>query len=76
MRIKVTFKHESYEGKQSNCARNINTVNFVPKDVQGILSSHKISEKHNEQEVFQEKAVIKNFAKFTEKTPVLESLFY
>ena len=27
-------------------------VNFIPKDVQRILPSHKISEKYNEQEVF------------------------
>ena len=30
-------------------------VNFVPKDVQRILSSHKISKKYNEQEVFKKK---------------------
>ena len=30
-------------------------VNFVPKDIQRILSSHKISEKYNEQEVFYKK---------------------
>ena len=42
-------------------------VNFVPKDVQIILSSHKISEKYNKQKVFQEKAVLKNFVNFTEK---------
>ena len=27
-------------------------INFVPEDVQKILSSHKILEKYNEQEVF------------------------
>ena len=30
-----------YEGKQSNSTRNMKHVNFVPKDVQRILSSHK-----------------------------------
>ena len=42
-------------------------LNFVPKDVQSILSSHKISEKYNEQKVFHGKAVLKNFAMFTGK---------
>ena len=42
-------------------------VNFVPKDVQRILSSHKISEKYNEQKVFHKKAALKNFAIFTGK---------
>ena len=27
-------------------------VNFIPKDIQRILSSYKISEKYNKQEVF------------------------
>ena len=27
-------------------------INFVPEDIQGILSSHKISEKYNERDVF------------------------
>ena len=44
-------------------------VNFVPKDVQRILSSHKISERYNEQKVFYKKAVLKNFAIFTGKHP-------
>ena len=42
-------------------------VNFVPTDVQRILSSYKISEKYNEQKVFHKKAVLKNFAIFTRK---------
>ena len=50
-------------------------INFVPKDVQRILSSYKISEKHNEQELFYTKTVHKNFAKFTEK-PMCWSLFF
>ena len=31
------------KGKQSNSTRNMKNVKFVPKDVQRILSSHKIS---------------------------------
>ena len=42
-------------------------VNFVPKDVQRILSSHKILEKYNGQKVFHKKAVLKNFGIFTGK---------
>ena len=42
-------------------------VNFVPKDVQIILSSHTISEKYNEQNVFHKKVVLENFAIFTGK---------
>ena len=41
--------------------------NFVPKDVQRIQSSHKISEKYNEQKLFNKKAVLKNFVIFTGK---------
>ena len=37
-------------------------VNFAPKDVQIILSSHKILEKYDEQKVFRKKAILKNFA--------------
>ena len=36
-------------GNQNNSTRNMENVNFVHKDVQKILSSHKISEKYNEQ---------------------------
>ena len=39
-------------------------VNFVPKDVQRILLSHKISEQYNEQ-VFYKKVALKKFAIFT-----------
>ena len=42
-------------------------INFVPKDVQRILSSDKISEKCNEQKVFFKKIVLNNFAIFTGK---------
>ena len=42
-------------------------VNFVTKDVQRILSSHKTSEKYNDQKVFYEKAVLKSYATFTVK---------
>ena len=33
--------------------------NFVPKDVQRILSSHKVSEKYNEEKVFTRKLFLK-----------------
>ena len=33
-------------------------TNFVPEDIQGILSSHKISEKYNERDVFYIKSCI------------------
>ena len=39
---------------------------FIPKVVQRILSSHKFSEKYNEQ-VFYKKNVLNNFAIFTGK---------
>ena len=42
-------------------------MNFVPKDVQNILSSHKISEEYNEQKVLHKKAALKNFTTFTGK---------
>ena len=43
---------ESYEGKKSNGTRNKKNINFVPEDIQIILSSHESSEKYNEWEVF------------------------
>ena len=47
------FKHYNYEGKQSNGTRNMKNINFVPEDIQGILSSPKISERCNdERDVF------------------------
>ena len=36
-------------GNQGNSTRNTKNVNFVSKDVQKILSSHKILKKYNEQ---------------------------
>ena len=36
-------------GNQSNSTRKMKNVNFVHKDVQKILSPHKISKKCNEQ---------------------------
>ena len=42
-------------------------VTFVPKDVQRILSSHKISENYNEHKVSYKKTVLKEFAIFTGK---------
>ena len=47
--------------------KKIENINFVPKDVQGILSSDKISEKYNEQKVLFKKTVLNNFAIFTGK---------
>ena len=38
--------------KQSNGTKNMTNITFVPKYFQRILSSHKISEKYNEQELF------------------------
>ena len=38
-----------HEGNQSNGTRNLKNVNFVPKDFQKILLSHKISQKYMEQ---------------------------
>ena len=62
-----SFKHYSHKEKQSNGTKNIKNVNFVPKGVQKVLSSHKISEKYNEQKVFYKKAVLKNYAIFIGK---------
>ena len=42
-------------------------INFVPKDVQRILSSDQISEEYNEQKVFFKNVVLNNFALFTGK---------
>ena len=42
-------------------------TNFVPKDVQRILSSDKILEKYNEQKLFFKKFVLNNFVLFTGK---------
>ena len=50
-------------------------INFVPKVVQRILLSHKISEKYNELEVFYKKVVLKNLAIFT-GTHLSWSLFF
>ena len=47
----MDFKHYNYEEKQSNDTRNMKNINFVPEDIEGIPSSHKISEKHNERDV-------------------------
>ena len=50
-------------------------VNFVPKNVQTILSSHKIPEKYNEQEVFYKSSCSQEFGNIHGKTHVSESLF-
>ena len=42
-------------------------INVVPKDVQRIPSSDKISEKYNKQKVLFNKIVLNNFAIFTGK---------
>ena len=42
-------------------------VNFLPRYFQRILSSHKISEKYDEQEACYKKTVINNFTMFTGK---------
>ena len=41
--------------KQWHGRKNTKNFNFVPKDIQRVLSSYKISEKYNDQEVFYEK---------------------
>ena len=53
----------------------MNNVNFVPKDVKRILSSHKISEEYNEQEVFYKIYCSQKFRNIHKETPVLKSLF-
>ena len=39
--------------------KNMKNVNFVPNDVQKILSSHKTLKKYKEQELFYEKLFLK-----------------
>ena len=53
---------------QSNGTKNMKNINFVPKDVQRILSSDKILEKYNDQKVFFKK--INNFTILQENTCV------
>ena len=48
-------------------------VNFVPKEVQRILSSHKILENYNEEEVFYKKKLFLKFRNIHRKRPVLYS---
>ena len=38
-----------HEGNQGNGTRNLKNVNLVPKGVQRVLSSHKLSTQYNEQ---------------------------
>ena len=61
-----------YEGKQSNSTRNMKHVNFVPKDVQRILSSRKsiMNRKCSTRKLF-----LKISQYSHEYTPVLKSLF-
>ena len=42
-------------------------VTFVPKDVQRILSSHKIVEMYKKRKAFHERAALRYFAIFTRK---------
>ena len=49
--------------------------NFVPKDAQRVLSSHKISKKYDEQEVLYKETVHKNFSIFTGKHQCWSLLF-
>ena len=51
-------------------------INFVPKDVQRILSSDQISEEYNEQKVFFKNVVLNNFALFTGKQLCWWYLFF
>ena len=64
-----------HEGKQNNDTRNMKNLNFVARDVQRILSSHKISEKYNEQEMLYKKNCYQKSRNIQRKTPALESLF-
>ena len=50
-------------------------INFVPKEVQRTLSSHKTSENYNEQKVFYRKAVLKIFSSIHKKIHLLGSRF-
>ena len=65
-KYEITIDHG---GNQSKNKRNMKNVNFVPKDVQRILSSHKIPQKYNEQwgVLYKKQANLKNFAIFTGK---------
>ena len=42
-------------------------VNFVPKEVQRILSSHKILENYNEEEVFYKKKLFLKISKYSQE---------
>ena len=50
-----------HEGNQSKGTRDMKNVTFVHKDVQKIISSHKISKKHNKQLGLLQRGVLKNF---------------
>ena len=63
------FWHQGYEGKQSNDTRNMKNINSVSKDVQTILSSHKILEKKLQHRYFPV-----NTAKFYKNIYFLENL--
>ena len=50
--MEFRWTSESYEGKKKQWHKNMKNINFVPEDIQIILSSHESSEKYNEQDVF------------------------
>ena len=51
-------------------------VNFMPKDVRSFLSSHKMFEKYNEQEVFCKKNVFLKISQYSqESTCVFEEKY-
>ena len=60
-----------YEGKQSNSTRNMKDVNFVPKDVQRVLSSRKSI---MNRKCYTRKLFLK-ISQYHRKTLMLESLF-
>ena len=51
-------------------------VNFVHKDVQRILSSHKISEKYNEQEVFYKKKLLLKISQYSQENTCFGVSFF
>ena len=55
-----------WENRCNSRVMKYENVNFVHNDVQSILSSHKISEKYDEQ-VFYKKTLLKTFVIFTGK---------
>ena len=50
-------------------------VNFVPKDVKRILSSHKISEKYKEQEMFYRKKKLLKISEYSQENTCVGASF-